>query len=929
MRQSIHKHHRIEGWVLYFCLTLPFASLQATESMVDLNGVYEYAIDFQVRGHMTVHNENLRFTIEYRKEGDAAFANKILEDSVAVDWERSGAYPEFSISLTASDDGLVLRSIRLHAVSSISQSDYRYMDFIFEGIPYVHYEGDTLLYEVRGVKTQSHIQEARYFEDFEPAYKDFNSFNRRTATRFSSDDDSYLRIELKTRPPGPVCRIKNEKTAFFTLKKKGAALSLNDPTLSFELERIDWAQLNINPNEFCRPESLVLRYAVTLTGQNNLTQYTVTQTVGSRPFALPGYQWKEGGLYFSESLHDIIERFGPDPYAWLARRHFNADTMRQIPGPTTLNVSIKPIELQSYTGLRQKKETLYLQDSPPTHTSFVCGTEVDMETASELVIGDGNPLRWHDCFDIGFCLLKMVTGVEGIMDVLDSGIQVVAGKEEWLDALITVAAPAPIEILFTLPEIGNLADQYSQAAEAIRATQTDLKKIGYAPLAADLHKIPLWVHPGEGKLALIDPSGIVHPVKRAPHFHLVWPTCEIRRLTPPGHSIRLTWTETPGRERWVQVPTFGEIHTKTVLQPPPGAYKPIRLELFYESGMGGLGQPRPPQKQAELILLTHKGGILNLTRGVHKHAIIELGWQDRDPELFYRQPYIALLEGTLKIEDDSGPVGIAFVTKEGSSVQPAVWLQPEGTKYTVSVDPEKKQFSAEVSEGTVHILSADRQPVESITAGQSGIFFIEDSANSPDATPRIRRQEQNRQEKPDTELMQSEPPVQETTTPSPENTVLLYDSFDQENKGKGNLHFRGFQNWYIPQGEMDLVGNGFRHSIPQRGLFINLHGTPFGNEGRKAGSILSKKNFLLQPGRYQVTFLAAGLRCGKAASLSVDLAGQEKTITIPLSGREIEFIPATLMFEFEQPATGPLRIRSLSSPQADVLMDEIILTAFP
>lgn len=82
--------------------------------------------------------------------------------------------------------------------------------------------------------------------------------------------------------------------------------------------------------------------------------------------------------------------------------------------------------------------------------------------------------------------------------------------------------------------------------------------------------------------------------------------------------------------------------------------------------------------------------------------------------------------------------------------------------------------------------------------------------------------------------------------------VLLEDTFDSETGRKGQLNYKGFKNWDVIQGSVDLIGLGFWDHFPDHGLYVDLDGTT-----RQAGTI-SSKNFRLDPGSYRLEFDLAG-----------------------------------------------------------------------
>jgi hypothetical protein len=84
-------------------------------------------------------------------------------------------------------------------------------------------------------------------------------------------------------------------------------------------------------------------------------------------------------------------------------------------------------------------------------------------------------------------------------------------------------------------------------------------------------------------------------------------------------------------------------------------------------------------------------------------------------------------------------------------------------------------------------------------------------------------------------------------------TVLLFDNFDAENGGAGVLNWKGWTNWNVASGCVDLVGNGLYDVQRNNGLYMDLDGTC-----QSAGTVETKTEFSLAPGSYVLEFWLAG-----------------------------------------------------------------------
>ena len=88
--------------------------------------------------------------------------------------------------------------------------------------------------------------------------------------------------------------------------------------------------------------------------------------------------------------------------------------------------------------------------------------------------------------------------------------------------------------------------------------------------------------------------------------------------------------------------------------------------------------------------------------------------------------------------------------------------------------------------------------------------------------------------------------------------VIFEDDFNTEGGGHGLLNYRGFKNWEVTEGEVDLLGHGFWDYFPDHGLFIDMDGTQRPKEQARAGTLRAKKWFSLSPGTYRLSFDVAG-----------------------------------------------------------------------
>jgi len=154
--------------------------------------------------------------------------------------------------------------------------------------------------------------------------------------------------------------------------------------------------------------------------------------------------------------------------------------------------------------------------------------------------------------------------------------------------------------------------------------------------------------------------------------------------------------------------------------------------------------------------------------------------------------------------------------------------------------------------------------------------------------------------------------------------MILADSFDSENEGRGQLRYDGFENWFVLGGDMDLFGHGFHDAYPDHGLYVHLDGG-----GYLAGTLQSQGAFRLPAGTYQLEFDLAGnperttntvtVSLGGLYSESLTLAAKEPFRTIRRQITAAQATNAALVFQHAgRDGAGLLldnvRLLAISSP---------------
>ncbi len=105
--------------------------------------------------------------------------------------------------------------------------------------------------------------------------------------------------------------------------------------------------------------------------------------------------------------------------------------------------------------------------------------------------------------------------------------------------------------------------------------------------------------------------------------------------------------------------------------------------------------------------------------------------------------------------------------------------------------------------------------------------------------------------------------------------VVFEDTFDSENKGRGQLNHRGFRQWYVGPGEVDLIGNGFMDYQPGNGLYVEMDGSKslWSKARPQAGTLRMKQPLALEKGVYILSFALAGHPSQGPNTVVVQLTG--------------------------------------------------------
>jgi len=167
-------------------------------------------------------------------------------------------------------------------------------------------------------------------------------------------------------------------------------------------------------------------------------------------------------------------------------------------------------------------------------------------------------------------------------------------------------------------------------------------------------------------------------------------------------------------------------------------------------------------------------------------------------------------------------------------------------------------------------------------------------------------------------------PTPQVKALSPSSQILIEDNFDTSNKGLANLHYRGFEKWYVRGGEVDLIGKGFRDWIPGNGLYADLNGTQLQSFAKTPGKLQSKQLLDLKAGGYTLEFDLAwqGGVTDRKIIIRVGAAYQ-KFIPLDVRGSGKRFVKNKLGISVKKPERSLLTFECVGKGTDYVLLDNI------
>lgn len=148
----------------------------------------------------------------------------------------------------------------------------------------------------------------------------------------------------------------------------------------------------------------------------------------------------------------------------------------------------------------------------------------------------------------------------------------------------------------------------------------------------------------------------------------------------------------------------------------------------------------------------------------------------------------------------------------------------------------------------------------------------------------------------------------------------LFDDFNSENGGFGQLNYNSFMNWDVLDGGIDLIGNGYFDFLPGNGLYLDLDGT-LSRAGR-----LRSKHPVVHGYLYHFSFRLAGSQRGSGETVEVSIGNSYfESFNVP-SSQGFVTISRTVQV---QNASEYIQFHNLGGDHIGALLDDVRLEVVP
>jgi len=544
----------------------------------------------------------------------------------------------------------------------------------------------------------------------------------------------------------------------------------NYPVVTLELKGDDWEKHR------AKIGSIKMTFELRLTGTNDLGtfQWPEKETASCQVPLYAIISYIDGGLMgncdgdtmtldiplFRILRNDEWLKLYEDPRYYISHKHLVPDSRdwqaaraeaTEIPGQLDLKLTLSPQELSIPSGETGEAGTaIDLSGCPASEATFVIGKKVDMERECNLQIGSAPEQPWTSYSDIIVCALGLTPIGKGTtigLGILNGFFHLFKGEPK--AALITwasIPANAAINISLTTTSVKTVLDRFSVPSLILDRSDDTLRNLGYTslekiPPVADW---PLWVNLNEEKLALMDSAGILHQVYWPGNLRIPLPYFTIQSfleidagkpaIYPPWYKYAQLDSSCKPLE-WTAVETGMEIR----VIPYPDRFRPIRVIMEQRD------EPTIRGAKEGLRIHTDEGGRMELDWGT-----IDFGYSDTPPSRLgpypihpgmeyeviepdlkvYKEHYIAVWEGNLKVIDEDREIGIyAGGTLSDIPCKPAAWCRGRGTEYDIEVTAGNS-FRVDVIEGQVDIIDRNMSTIETLDAGGIGEYDLAELASN-------------------------------------------------------------------------------------------------------------------------------------------------------------------------------------------------------
>lgn len=542
--------------------------------------------------------------------------------------------------------------------------------------------------------------------------------------------------------------------------EKESEVGVARPTLDFNLTMVDKKKID------SAPSALKLTFDVTAVIDSPYYGKDKHRAqVAVYPLIKPNrYQWNSDmALDFKVPLYEILSTVYKrvEVHDHLTEKQFRPLDPKEIPEITTLTLDLKLLSAQYRASTDKKTRAIDLPSESSYEKQYTLGAEVDLAKVTKLKVGKAHSIDWHDISGLTITAIKFFTQadkVEMALTATDIIIQAHGGylsasegnyfgTAESAGSVVTAGLGAirikensnkhlpvvkkvsqKIGLVFMLPQIYRLTyKEFYGVPAVVRKVEAGLKMLGYSPIdeGRATEGFPIWVNPKQQRLAMIDPAGLVHPVKRPDNFHLSWAFFRLQETAPLGKSLLFKMYT---GDKWTPWWTLGGPLVKHhKILPPAKTHCPLRMKLPTPAGYEKEKRRRGFGSVQSVTFEHSEGSRITLDRGEDYDGIVDFGWEDRNNPFIFEKPYITLVSGRLRVKDEASRIGIGFYRRKDGvhwRYQPRLWCEPVGTEYAIDFNPATGRCNVEVVEGQVIIRDAENRIVDRVETGRTKMFSV-------------------------------------------------------------------------------------------------------------------------------------------------------------------------------------------------------------